>query len=67
MAKYINKRSGVAMAALGRRAPTMKHRNQPRGGARNEQADLLEEYEEDYAEGEYCSRRDQERGYVPGR
>lgn len=45
MAKYINKRSGVAMAALGRRAPTMKHRNQPRGGARNLQADLLDEQE----------------------
>ena len=47
MAKYINKRSGVAMAALGRRAPTMKHRNQPRGGARNLQAEMLDEHELD--------------------
>jgi hypothetical protein len=31
------------MAALGRKAGPMRHRLEPRGGARNEQADLLEE------------------------
>lgn len=67
MAKYINNRSGVAIAAQHRNAGAMKHRNQPRGGARNLQADLLDEYEEDYAEGGYASRWDEERGYVPGR
>jgi hypothetical protein len=67
MAKYIPNRSGVAIAAQHRKAGSMKHRNAPRGGARNEQADLLEEYEEDYAEGGYASRWDEERGYVPGR
>lgn len=66
MAKYISKRSGVAVAAQHRRAGAMKHRNQPRGGARNAQADYLDEIE-DYAEGEYCSALDQERGYIPGR
>lgn len=61
-------RNGTAVAALSRNsAGPMRHRLQPRGGARNDQADLLAEYEEDYAEGEYCSRRDQERGYVTGR
>lgn len=39
-------RSGVAMAALGRKPSTMKHRNQPRGGARNEFLEYLEEYEQ---------------------
>jgi hypothetical protein len=66
MAKYRSNRSGVAVAAQHRNAGYMKHRNAPRGGARNEQADLLDEYE-DYAEGEYCSALDQERGYVRGR
>lgn len=67
MAKQSHMRNGTAVAAQHRNAGFMKHRNQPRGGARNEQADLLEEYEEDYAEGGYCSRRDQERGWVTGR
>ena len=66
MAKYTNKRSGVAVAAQHRNGGYMKHRNQPRGGARNLQADLLDEYE-DYADGGYASRWDEERGYVPGR
>ena len=51
MAKYISKRSGVAVAAQHRNAGFMKHRNAPRGGARNEMADYLDECE-DYAEGE---------------
>jgi hypothetical protein len=42
------KRNGEAQAALGRRAPKMKHRNEPRGGQRNEQSDLLEEIEAEY-------------------
>jgi hypothetical protein len=61
-------RNGTAVAALSRNsAGPMRHRLQPRGGARNLQAEYLEDYEEDYADGGYCSRRDQERGYVPGR
>jgi hypothetical protein len=47
MAKYINKRSGVAVAAQHRNAGYMRHRNQPRGGARNVQAELLDEHELD--------------------
>lgn len=43
-----NKRSGEAVAAQHRKAGTMKHRNQPRGGARNEFLDLLDEAEHDY-------------------
>jgi hypothetical protein len=67
MAKNTNTmRNGTAVAAQHRNAGFMKHRNQPRGGARNLQADYLDECE-DYAEGEYCSRRDQDRGYVTGR
>lgn len=37
------RRSGVAIAAQHRHAGPMKHRNRPRGGARNEQAELLSE------------------------
>ena len=44
MASKIPKRSGTAQAALGRRAPTMAHRNEPRGGDRNTLAELAEEY-----------------------
>lgn len=47
MAKYTNKRSGVAIAAQHRNGGFMKHRNQPRGGARNLQVDLLDEHELD--------------------
>lgn len=61
-----SRRSGEAVAAQHRRAGYMKHRNAPRGGARNEQADYLDEFE-DYADGGYASRYDEERGYVPGR
>lgn len=39
----MKRRSGEAMAALGRRAPVMRHRLAGRGGARNEQADLMEQ------------------------
>jgi len=39
----MKRRSGEAQAALGRRAPVMRHRLSPRGGQRNEQADLMEE------------------------
>lgn len=42
-----SRRSGEAVAAQMRRAGTMKHRNQPRGGARNEMAELLQELDED--------------------
>lgn len=41
-----NRRSGEAVAALHRKAGTMKHRNQPRGGARNEFLDFLDEAEQ---------------------
>ncbi len=37
------RRSGEAMAALGRKAGPMGHRLQPRGGAKNDQPELLEE------------------------
>ena len=40
------RRSGVAIAAQHRHAGPMKHRNRPRGGARNEQADILAETDE---------------------
>lgn len=39
----MKRRSGEAQAALGRRAPVMKHRLAGRGGSRNEQMDLMEE------------------------
>lgn len=41
--KNIPTRSGEAQAALARRAPTMDHRNEPRGGTTNESRDLLAE------------------------
>lgn len=41
----MGRRSGEAQAAMGRRAGPMKHRNTPRGGARNEQEELLHEYD----------------------
>ena len=41
-----NKRSGEAVAAMHRKAGAMKHRNQPRGGARNEFLDLMNEVED---------------------
>lgn len=47
MAKYIPNRSGVAIAAQHRNGGYMKHRNQPRGGARNLQAEYLDEIEDD--------------------
>jgi hypothetical protein len=39
-------RSGEAVAAQHRKSGPMKHRNQPRGGARNEFLEYLEEAEE---------------------
>ena len=33
------------MAAQHRKAGPMKHRNEPRGGQRNEQADIAEEWD----------------------
>lgn len=41
-----NRRSGEAVAAMHRRSAKMKHRNQPRGGARNEMQEFLDEVEE---------------------
>lgn len=42
----MKRRSGVAIAAQHRRAGPMKDRRAPRGGQRNDQADLLEEGED---------------------
>lgn len=42
----IPKNNGVAQAALGRKPTAMKHRNAPRGGARNEEADIIAETDE---------------------
>lgn len=39
----MKRRSGEAQAALGRRAPVMRHRLAGRGGTRNRQLDLLTE------------------------
>lgn len=47
MAKYIPNRSGVAIAAQHRNAGYMKHRNAPRGGARNLMSEYLDEIEDD--------------------
>lgn len=56
----IPRRSGEAQAALGRRAPVMAHRNTPRGGQRNIQAELMSDnddltgsYEMDRVWGDY--------------
>jgi hypothetical protein len=38
------RRSGEAVAAMGRKAGPMKHRLEPRGGARDDQSDYLDEY-----------------------
>lgn len=46
----MGKRNGTAQAARQRPAPKMKHRNTPRGGQRNEQADLAEEAFDDAAD-----------------
>ncbi len=48
------RRSGEAQAALGRKAGPMRHRLQPRGGARNEQADLFEEWDDMVAHDQGC-------------
>jgi hypothetical protein len=40
----MKRRSGEAQAALGRRAPVMKHRLTPRGGSKNNVADVLAEH-----------------------
>lgn len=48
-------RSGEAVAAQHRKAGPMKHRNQPRGGARNEFLEYLDEYQ-DAIEHEYDFR-----------
>lgn len=45
--RHIQARSGVAWAARMRPVSVMKHRNEPRGGAVNEHAQLMNEYEED--------------------
>lgn len=42
--------SGLALAATMRKGGAMKHRLAPKSGARNEQADLLAEYEDDQAD-----------------
>ena len=49
----IPRRSGTAQAALSRRAPTMDHRCEPRGGTKNLQAEYLDgaeppDYDLDY-------------------
>jgi len=44
------RRSGVAIAAMHRPPAIMRHRLQPRGGARNLQAEILEDYEDEIAE-----------------
>lgn len=43
----VSRRSGHAQAAIHRRAPTFKHRNEPRGGASNASFNLLKEAEEE--------------------
>lgn len=40
----MKRRSGVAIAAMARRAGPMKDRRAPRGGQRNEQSDLWNEW-----------------------
>ena len=40
------RRSGVAIAAQHRPPVIMRHRLEPRGGARNVQAEILDEYED---------------------
>lgn len=47
----VRPRNAHALSAMSRKSGYMKHRNAPRGGARNEQADILaerEEYEDEY-------------------
>lgn len=44
------RRSGVAVAAMHRPPTVMRHRLQPRGGARNLQAEILADYEDDIEE-----------------
>lgn len=39
----MKRRSGEAQAAMGRKAGPMDHRLEPRGGAKNEHAELLEQ------------------------
>lgn len=46
--KQLKMRSGEAQAAQHRKAGPMRHRLQPRGGARNDQPELLDEVEEFY-------------------
>ena len=41
------RRSGTAIAALHRKGGPMKHRLEPKKGAKNEQAEILEEEELD--------------------
>lgn len=53
------RRSGEAVAAQMRRAGTMKHRNVPRGGARNEFLEFLEEAEQAELDA-YPSYRDED-------
>jgi hypothetical protein len=43
----IGRRSGEAIAAQHRPPVVMRHRLQPRGGARNIQAEILTDYEDD--------------------
>lgn len=46
----MQKRNSLAVVARNRNGGPMRHRNQPRGGQRNEQADLLEEHAEELEE-----------------
>ena len=43
-------RNFFALIAKSRHAGPMKHRNAPKGGARNNEIDILAEYEEEYWE-----------------
>jgi hypothetical protein len=43
----VTRRSGHAQAAIQRRAPTFKHRNEPRGGASNDSRTLMAESEQE--------------------
>lgn len=48
----MSRRSGEGQAALGRKAGPMRHRLEPRGGARNDQPEYMEEHMAENDEGE---------------
>lgn len=55
MAKTVRKtvklpRNYIAVAAHTRHAATMKHRNEPRGGTRNDMTDMIEGMDEEYGD-----------------